>query len=75
MDIVRHMHDYEFTKQQTDFLEYLNESIGSYSCTERIRNKDFIAQHAKPVNDLPVYNYIPSGGSVESLYKRRFRIA
>lgn len=55
MDIVKNLKDYNFSIQQRIFVSFLKENINSYSCSEKITNKDYLMQHCAPENDFVIY--------------------
>ena len=55
MDIVKNLKDYPWTTQQRIFASFLRDNIASYSCREKIRNKDYIRRYLSPENDFTIY--------------------
>ena len=55
MDIIKNLKDYPLTTQQKIFASYLKENVSSYSCVEKIRNKEYIRQYLSPSNDFVIY--------------------
>lgn len=56
MDIIKNLKDYKLTARQRIFAGYLNDKISSYTCSEAIKNKDFIRSYFSPDNDFCVYS-------------------
>lgn len=56
MDIVKNIKDYDWTTQQKIFASYLKENISSYSCSEKITNKEYLSQYFSPENDFIIYS-------------------
>lgn len=56
MDIVKNIKDYDWTTQQKIFASYLKENISSYSCSEKITNKEYLNQYFSPENDFTIYS-------------------
>lgn len=55
MDIIKNLKDYPLTTQQKVFASFLKENISSYSCSEKITNRDYIQQYLTPDNDFLIY--------------------
>ena len=56
MDIIKNLKDYKLSNKQRIFAGYLNDKICSYTCSERITNKNFIRRYFSPDNDFLVYS-------------------
>lgn len=56
MDIIKNLKDYKLTARQRIFAGYLNDKISSYTCSETIKNKEFIRRFFSPDNDFCVYS-------------------
>lgn len=56
MDIIKNLKDYPLTAEQKIFASFLKENVSSYSCREKIRNKEYIRQFFSPENDFTVYS-------------------
>ena len=56
MDIIKHLKDYGLTPKQKIFASFLKENISSYSCSERIKNKEYLRQYFSPENDFTIYS-------------------
>lgn len=55
MDIVKILKDYSKTPLESKMHELLSNNLDSTICYEPIKNKEFILQYMKPVNDLVIY--------------------
>lgn len=55
MDIVKNMKDYKLTPQQKIFASFFKDSVSSYSCSEKIKNKAYIRKYFSPENDFVIY--------------------
>lgn len=55
MDIIKNLKDYSLTTPQKIFASYLKENINSYSCSEKITNKEYLRQYFSPENDFTIY--------------------
>lgn len=55
MDIIKNLKDYSLTTTQKIFASYLKENINSYSCSEKITNKEYLRQYFSPENDFTIY--------------------
>ena len=55
MDIVKILNDYSKTPLENKLNEYLTSSLDSTICYEPIKNKEFIMQYMKPINDFVIY--------------------
>jgi hypothetical protein len=56
MDIVKNLKDYGWSTEQKIFASYLRENVSSYSCSERITNKEYLRQYFSPENDFTIYS-------------------
>lgn len=55
MDSIKKLKDYPLTTQQRIFASFLKENISSYSCSEKITNKNYIRKYLSPENDFTIY--------------------
>lgn len=55
MDIIKNLKDYKMNHKQRIFAGFLKENINSYSCSEKITNKNYLRQYFSPDNDFLVY--------------------
>lgn len=55
MDIVKNVRDLSLNEDEQFFAELITEEFGCYSCVEKIKNKDFLRQNVRPVNDFNIY--------------------
>jgi len=56
MDIIKNLKDYKLSLRQRIFAGYLSEKISSYTCSERIKNKEFMRRYFSPDNEYTVYS-------------------
>ncbi len=56
MDIKKNLKDYKLSNKQRIFASYINEKIMSYTCSEQIKNKDYIRHYFSPDNDFLIYS-------------------
>ena len=52
MEFIKLLKDYSKTPLEEKMNEYLGSVLDTTICTEKIKNKDFILQYIKPVNDF-----------------------
>lgn len=55
MKIVKLLKDYIKSPQQKDLSEFLSEKLESTLCYEPIKNKKFMIQYIKPLNDFVIH--------------------
>lgn len=68
MDIIKNLKDYTMSPKERVFAGFLKENIRSYSCNEKITNKDYLRSYFSPENDFTVYS---TGVADPSLLIRR----
>lgn len=56
MDIIKNLKDYKLSIRQRIFAGYLSDKINSYTCSEEIKNKNFIRSYFSPDRDFTVYS-------------------
>lgn len=56
MDIVKNMKDYKLSTQQKIFASFLKENVSSYSCSEKIRNRNFLKKYCSPEHSFTIYS-------------------
>ena len=56
MDIIKNLKDYKLSLRQRIFAGYLSDKINSYTCSEQIKNKEFIRRYFSPDNAYTVYS-------------------
>ncbi len=56
MDIIKNLKDYKLSLRQRIFAGYLSDRIDSYTCSEQIKNKEFIRRYFAPDNEYTVYS-------------------
>lgn len=55
MEIVKLLKDYSKSPKENLFCELIYQKSDSSICVEKIKNKDFLIQYLKPVNDFIIY--------------------
>ncbi|MBR2069600.1 MAG: hypothetical protein IJ877_07575 [Candidatus Gastranaerophilales bacterium] len=55
MEIIKILKDYSKTPLEAKINEYLSGSLDSTICREPIKNKEFMLQYIKPVNDFIIH--------------------
>lgn len=55
MEIVKLLKDYSKTELEKNLSEYLSQKLDSSICVEQIRNKKFLLEYVKPINDFLIY--------------------
>ena len=55
MDIIKNIKDYKFSTRQKNFAGFLKENVNSYTCVERIMNKEYLRKYFSPENDFTIY--------------------
>lgn len=55
MKIVKILKDYSKTPLEQELSELFTNKLDSTLCYEKIKNKEFIIQHLKPLNDFIIY--------------------
>ena len=56
MDIIKNLKDYKLSIRQRLFAGYLSDRIESYTCSEQIKNKEFVRRYFSPDNDFTIYS-------------------
>ena len=56
MDIIKNLKDYKLSIRQRIFAGYLSDRIESYTCSEQIKNKEFVRRYFSPDNDFTIYS-------------------
>jgi len=56
MDIVKSIFDYSKTPFENEVAKYIATRLDSVLCVEKIKNKDFMIKHLKPLNDFVIYS-------------------
>ncbi|MCQ2790354.1 MAG: hypothetical protein MJ229_08285 [bacterium] len=67
MDIIKNLNDYAMTADEKLFVSFLKENIGSYACSEKIVNSEFIKSYVAPNHDFLIYT---TGEADPSLLRR-----
>lgn len=55
MDIVKNIRDLSLNEDEKFFAELITDEFGCYSCVEKVKNKDFLMQNARPINEFNIY--------------------
>lgn len=55
MEIVKLLKDYSKTPLENNINEFLSNNLDSTICREPIKNKDFLIQYLKPVNNFIIH--------------------
>lgn len=55
MDIIKNLKDYKMNNKQQIFAGFLKSNINSYSCSEKITNKEYLREYFAPDNDFVIY--------------------
>lgn len=72
MDIVKNTKDLSLNEDEKFFADLIKEEFGYNTCVEKIRNKDFLQLHARPLNDFTIYTTAqPSAEGIRMLGWRR----
>lgn len=56
MDIIKNLKDYKLSLKQRIFAGHLSNRICSYTCSEKIKNREFLRSYFAPDNDYTVYS-------------------
>ena len=67
MEIIKHTKDLNVSADMADFISYLNESVESCVVEEKIRNREYMIQHAMGQTDLPIRSYYAPGTKLEDM--------
>ena len=55
MEIVKLLKDYSKTPLEKSINEFLSNNLDSTICREPIKNRDFLIQYIKPINDFIIH--------------------
>ncbi len=55
MEIIKLLKDYPKTKRQKALSTYLTQELDTQICREKIKNKKFMIQYLKPLNDFIIH--------------------
>lgn len=55
MEIIKLLKDYSKTPLQEQLSNYFTQELDCVICAEKIKNKKFMIQHLKPLNDFIIY--------------------
>lgn len=65
MDIVKILKDYSKTPLENKVNDFLSNSLDSTICYEPIKNKEFIAQYMRPINNFIIYTNLVAGSDIK----------
>lgn len=72
MDIVKTIWDANLTDDQAFLAAIIREEFSCGSCTEKIKNKTYINQYLKPLNDFNIYTTAqPNAEGIKALRCRK----
>lgn len=64
MEYIKLLKDYSKTPLEIGLSDYLTQKLVSVTCCEKIKNKDFMLQYIKPVNDFVIFtNALPNSNA------------
>ena len=72
MDIIKNLKDYKLSLRQRIFAGYLSEKICSYTCSEQIKNKEFMRRYFSPDVEYTVYSTAAYSANVVRNIKQPF---
>ena len=55
MEIVKLLTDYAHTPLEQELSKYFTQELDSITCVEKIKNKKFMIQYIKPINDFIIH--------------------
>lgn len=67
MEIVKLLKDYAKTPLQQELGDYFTQELDSVICTEKIKNKKFMIQYIKPLNDFIIHTTALPGTSARRM--------
>ena len=69
MEIVKLLTDYAKTPLEAELGKFFTQELDSTICVEKIKNKKFMIQYVKPINDFIIHTTaLPSIGAKRMLY-------
>ncbi len=72
MRIVKNFNDQSFNEDEKFFADIIKDEFGCNTWVEKIKNKDFIQQYSKPLNDFTIYTTAqPSAEGIRMVAWRR----
>ena len=63
MEIVKLLKDYSKTPLEKELSDYFAQELDSTICVEKIKNKKFMIQYVKPLNDFIIHTTALSGSN------------
>ena len=67
MEIVKLLKDYSKTPLEKELSDYFTQELDSTICVEKIKNKKFMIQYVKPLNDFIVHTTALSGANARRM--------
>ena len=67
MEIVKLLKDYSKTPLEKELNDYFTQELDSTICVEKIKNKKFMIQYVKPLNDFIVHTTALSGANARRM--------
>ena len=67
MEIVKLLKDYSKTPLEQELSNYFTQELDSTICVEKIKNKKFMIQYVKPINDFIVHTTALSGANARRI--------
>lgn len=69
MEIIKLLKDYAKTPLEQELSDYFTQELDSSICVEKIKNKKFLIQYIKPINDFIIHTTaLPSTNTRRMLY-------
>lgn len=69
MEIIKLLKDYAKTPLEQELSDYFTQELDSSICVEKIKNKKFLIQYIKPINDFIIHTTaLPSTNARRMLY-------
>ena len=69
MEIVKLLKDYANTPLEQELSQYFTQELDSTICVEKIKNKKFLIQYVKPINDFIIHTTaLPCANARRMLY-------
>ena len=67
MEIVKLLKDYSKTPLEKELSDYFTQELDTTICVEKIKNKKFLIQHVKPLNDFIIHTTALSSASARRM--------
>lgn len=69
MEIIKLLKDYAKTPLEKELGDYFNQELDSTVCVEKIKNKKFMIEYIKPINDFIIHTTaLPGANARRMLY-------